>query len=625
MPMSRWRLAAVGGALLVLLAALPVAASAGLRPGDAAAPGGRLVVIWRGPAPAQVGVAGVQEMRIGANVQRTVVVARPGQAGQVAARLRSDPRVLMVVPDAVVKLLGWPADGAPDDLLYPQQHDLAQIHVPEAWSATTGDPNVVVAFIDTGVDLGHPDIDGVNVVAPRNETFNSTDVNDTFGHGTHTAGTVFARANNEIGVAGIAPSASLMPIKILDGNGSGFFSDLLDGVDWARTHGADIVSMSVGSWLSSDQVAAFQPTFTAARAAGMLLVAAAGNSYTITKSYPASLAGVLSVAAVDAGNARADFSTFNSGVDIAAPGVDLLSTGITDPSGYERMSGTSMATPHVAGVAALVWSARPSLHVDELEAVLRASAVDLGMPGRDDEYGDGLVDAQAALTQAIPSPLPNLEPPPRASGEFTLAFTSPSHAIRQDARSFTVRIALNHEASDALLSRIEWTVRGGQCRAGEADQPVDYEYLPFNSIVTETGLHPGSCYRWDAAAIDDNDEIARAASEPVTIRDRVVPTITLRSPRSGATRVAPGAEILIRFSESVTGVSSRTIKVRNLATGLWIKATVHLDNSARPVARVDPKLQMFRHTRYEVVVLQGIRDQSNNWLAPTHWVFRTGP
>jgi hypothetical protein len=621
MSMPRWRLAGLLGALLVLLAGLPVEAVAELRPADAAAPGGRLVVFWRNHAPSQVGVAGVAAMRTSADARRTVVVAESGKIAAVAASLHSDPRVRTVVPDATIKELNWPADGAPTDLLYPNQPDLAQIHVPDAWKTTTGDPSVVVAFIDTGVDLGHPDIAGVNVVAPRNETFNSTDVNDTEGHGTHTSGTVFARANNEIGIAGIAPDASLMPIKILDGNGSGFFSDLLDGVDWARTHGAKIVSMSVGSWLSSDQVAAFQPTFTAARAAGLLLVAAAGNSSSITKSYPANLGGVVSVAAVDGDNLRASFSTYNSGVDITAPGVDLLSTGIGDPSGYERMSGTSMSTPHVAGVAALVWSARPGLTVDQLEAVLRGSATDLGAAGRDDLYGDGLVNAQAALTSAVPSPLPNLEPPAPPTGAFSMTFAAPAAAVRQDGTSYTIQITLNHEASDALLTRSEWRITGGRCPAEDARSVEDVDE-PFSVTLTETDLHPGSCYRWYAAAIDDNDEIVRATSDPVTIRDRIAPTITGRTPAAGARGVTPAAHVTIRFSEPVTGISGATLRIRDLATGRWIRASVQV-SAAGTSAVVVPKLRMYRATRYEVVVLRGIRDGSLNRLAPAHWVFTT--
>ncbi|MDQ2965490.1 MAG: S8 family serine peptidase, partial [Chloroflexota bacterium] len=365
-------------ALALAMVGIPTVASAtpGVRAADSAAPGGRLVVVWRERAPLKLTLAGVRMNRASPGSQRSVVTASAGRAGQVAASLRADPRVIAVVPDAVVHASGWPADGPPSDSLYGQQEDLAQIHVPEVWPTTTGDPSVVVAIIDTGVDLSHPDLAGVTVVSPRNETFNNTDVTDVIGHGTHVAGTIFARTNNATGIAGIAPNSALMPIKVLDGAGSGFFSDVLDGVDWARTHGADVINLSLGAALTAEQIALFQPTFSAARAAGILVVAAAGNSGNPLMYYPAGLIGVVSVAAVDASDVQADFSTFNRAVDISAPGVETLSTVPTadDPIGYERFSGTSMASPHVVGVAALVWADRPGLGVAELEAVLRSSA-----------------------------------------------------------------------------------------------------------------------------------------------------------------------------------------------------------------------------------------------------------
>ena len=165
------RLAAIAAAAAVaLLTSLPVVAA---RPpimsaADRDAPGGRLVVVWRDAAPSRVLVNGVRSTVRSAVVQRSVVIAAPGRAAEVAADLRADPRVLDVVPDAVVRATAWPADGPPSDALYGLQGDLEQIRVPEAWPTTTGDPSVVVAVIDSGVDLGHPDLAGVTVVAPRN-------------------------------------------------------------------------------------------------------------------------------------------------------------------------------------------------------------------------------------------------------------------------------------------------------------------------------------------------------------------------------------------------------------------------------------------------------------------------
>ena len=605
---------------LGLVTAIPVAAATSpVRKADAAAPGGRFIVAWRGDAPDRVSISGVRRTEASRVGQRSIVVAKSGEAAKVGAALRADPRVLFVVPDAVVKASAWPADGTPSDSFYAEQEDLEQVRVPQVWPTTIGDPSVVVAVIDTGVDLTHPDLVGVNVVAPRNEVWNNTDVTDENGHGTHVAGTIVAQTDNATGIAGIAPGASLMPVKVLDADGMGFFSDILDGVDWARTHGADVINLSLGGILEPAQVALIQPTFTAARAAGILVVAASGNSGSPIMEYPAGLHGVVSVAAVDATDLQAEFSTFNRGVDLAAPGVDILSTTAGD---YEEFSGTSMASPHVAGVAALIWSARPSLGAAELEAVLRASAVDLGDPGRDNVYGSGRLDAEAALAEAIPSPLPDLEPAPGFTDPLTITFSSPAVPRTQTSRTVNVAWTTSHPVIDGIVLRLSWRLVNGQCPDPESTSYDDVWFLDFTSPIHETGLAPGSCYRWDAIAIDEEAQLAETLSERVSIVDRTSPSIKSRTPKSGATGVSTRASARIVFSEPVRGVSGSTLKLKNLTTGLWVRAKVTYKASTR-TAIIDPNKLMFRGNRYAVVVLRGIKDPSGNRLAPTSWSFRT--
>ncbi len=611
---------------LVLAGALPAAAAPPtVRVADNAAPGGRLVVLWRDHAPVRLQLSGLKAIRPSASGQRTVVTAAAGRAGQLAAQLRADPRVIGVVPDAVVQATGWPADAPPSDPLYGDQEDLEQIHVPEAWPTTTGDPSVVVAVVDTGVDLTHPDLAGVTVVAPRNETFNTTDVTDPVGHGTHVAGTIFARANNGTGIAGIAPDSSLMPIKVLDGDGSGFFSDVLDAVDWARTHGADVINLSLGGLLTPDEIALFQPTFSAARAAGILIVAAAGNSGDRLMFYPAGLRGVVSVGAVDRTDVEADFSTHNRAVDLTAPGVETLSTlpaGSDPADDYQRLSGTSMAAPHVAGVAALVWAARPSLDVAELEGVLRASAVDLGDPGRDDRYGSGRVDAEAALAAPVPSPLPDFDPAPGPTTPLDITFNSPLGPVRQAATHASVSWTVSHEVVDGVLVRLIWPlVRGGVCPDAN-DDVFDYAVLPFTSPTEENGLRPGFCYRWEALAFDENGEFGDVVSESVTIVDHIRPFIRSRAPTAGAVHVSRKVSPRVVFSERVSGVSAATVRLKNLATNRWVRIKVTY-NPATATATIDPRLWMFRHERYAIYVSADIRDGSGNRLAASRWSFTT--
>jgi subtilisin family serine protease len=580
-----------------------------------------LVVYWRDQAPASLAMQGARAMHASATASRSVVIALPGAAGRLAATLRADPRVRAVVPDAVVHAAGWPADAPPSDPLFPRQTDLPQVHVPGAWKTTIGSPSVVIAVIDSGFDLAHPDLAGVPVVSPRNETWNTTDVTDQDGHGTLVAGTIFARTNDATGIAGIAPGVTLMPIKVLDGDGSGFFSDVLDAVDWARTHGANIINLSLGALLTPDQVALFQPTFTVARAAGLLIVAAAGNTGIGTRSYPASLDGVVSVAAVDASDTRADWSTFNSAVDLSAPGVDILSTSAFDPHGYESVSGTSFSSPIVAGIAALVWSARPTLTVNQLEAVLRTSATDLGAPGRDNLYGSGRVDAAAALRAPVPDPLPVLDPPPSPAGPMTVRFTSPTTAVRQKATTFTVSWTTSHAAADGVILRFAWQEIHGRCPAFAA--PVyDYAVLPLVNPTRDTHLVPGLCYRYDVDVVDEGNNEGETISAPVSIVDLVPPRIVSRSPAAGATRVQGGTTVRIAFSEPVTGVSWRTLRLRNAETGRWVTARVTYSDASHS-ATIDPVLRMYGDTTYEVVVLRGIRDIAGNRLPAADWSFRT--
>lgn len=603
--------------VLLLVAVMPAAAAPPVRASDVAAPGGRLIVMWRDPAPHRISVAGVARVASSGS-RRSVVVADPGKAGTVARTLRNDPRVLAVVPDAHVTATDWPIDAPPDDPEYGNQPDLEQVHVPETWPTTTGDPGIVIAVIDTGVDLTHPDLAGVTTVAPRNEIWNTTDVTDDVGHGTHVAGTIFARTDNARGIAGIAPTSTLMPIKVLDETGSGEMSDVLDAVDWARTHGADIINLSLGGTLTPDQVAFVQPTFSTARSAGILVVAASGNSGSGMVEYPAALQGVVSVGAVDGSDAFADFSTFNRGVDLTAPGVNTIST---VPGNYDRMSGTSMATPHVSGGAALVWSARPLLNVAELEAVLRTSAKDLGDPGRDNRFGSGRLDVLAALNGPVPDPLPELEPAPGITDPLVVTFTSPTAPVTQSKSTFTVSWTTSHAVIDGLLIRQKWNLVGGTC-PDDLDLADAVTFLELLSPTVESGLSPGACYRWTILAVDEESQIADATSAAVRVVDTTRPTITGRSPGRSATGVPRTASVKITFSEPVRGVSSSTLRLKNLQTGLWVRAKVTYSASKR-TATIDPSMTMFRNARYGVYVLSGIRDLSGNRLATTSWSFRS--
>ena len=619
--MSRTRrLVAPLAILLAVATAAPVAAAgpADLRAADGDAYRDRLIVTWRGVAPGAVGIDGVRGQSETSRPWRTVVRAEKGESASVAAKLRRDPRVLAVVPDARLELTDWPADAPPDDPGYPDQGYLPQIGVPDAWTATTGDPTLVVAVIDSGVDLDHPDLDDVAITNPRNESWNNEDVTDVDGHGTFTMGLVVAEADNGFGIAGIAPDVTLMPIKLdVDLFGGISFADALDGVDWARTHDADIISMSFGGLLTPEQAALAQPTFSAAREAGILMLAASGNDGLQIRNYPASLQGVVSVGAVDPDDLVADFSNGGRTLDLVAPGVDILST-IPDGDIFPA-SGTSAATPMVAAVAALVWSVRPELAVEELEAVLRASALDLGDPGHDGLYGDGRVDAAAALDEPVPDPLPVLEPPAPLP-PLELAFTAPTEAVYQTQRHYTATIEASNEVADAIAILVDWRINAGKCRTGD---PIEaFIDIEFALEMELTDLRRGHCYRLIALAIDEDGNVAEALSKPIFVLDPIVPTITGRRPASGATGIDRDDNVRVRFSEPVLAPAG-TVRLRNTETGLIVRTDLRYDPDTNTVI-LDPRLRMYPRTTYRVEVTGRVQDRKGNPVGEHAWEFTTG-
>ncbi len=262
---------------------------------------------------------------------------------------------------------------------------------------------VKVAVVDTGIDYTHPQLatlykGGYDFV---NE---DADPRDDHGHGTHVAGTI-AAVRDGVGVVGVAPEVELYALKVLGADGSGYMSDIIAALEWATAHGMAITNSSLG--VSSDPGTAFRAAYDAAAAAGVLNIAAAGNSYTKCTpylldnvSYPARYESVIAVGAVDATDVRACFSSTGGAVEFAAPGVSIVST--VPGGGEAAYNGTSMAAPHVAGAAALLRGAGAT--AAETRTLLRSTARDLGTAGRDTQYGYGLVQASTALAAFLGIP-----------------------------------------------------------------------------------------------------------------------------------------------------------------------------------------------------------------------------
>lgn len=262
---------------------------------------------------------------------------------------------------------------------------------------------IKVAVLDTGVDYTHPDLDA-NYKGGWDYVNNDNDPMDDNGHGTHVAGTIAAE-NDGSGVVGVAPEASLYALKVLDETGSGYFSEVVAALEWCVENGIQITNNSYGS--SQDPGELVQQAFDNAYAAGVLNVASAGNSGNPPGrgndiSYPARWDSVVAVAATDQDDSRARWSSTGPGLELSAPGVDINST--LPGGGYGEKSGTSMASPHVAGTAALVWAADSSLTDEQVRVRLRDTADDLGALGWDSKYGYGLVDADEAAGVETPPP-----------------------------------------------------------------------------------------------------------------------------------------------------------------------------------------------------------------------------
>lgn len=295
----------------------------------------------------------------------------------------------------------------PNDPLFAQQWSMDKVHACDAWQVTMGDPNLIVAVVDTGVDYNHPDLKG-KVIKGLNNTGEGAkdDPIDGFGHGTHVAGIIAASANNGEGVAGMAPNVRILAEKVLSSRGGGNLFNIAAGVRHAVNAGAKIVNESLGGPAAQDPISAGIGAWATKK--GVLLVAAAGNSNDAVGT-PARYADYyMAVAAADEQDAKAKFSCFGPELSVSSPGTNILNTTPTyhvplNDHGYAQnyaaLNGTSMATPLVAGLAALVWSAHPTWTWKQVRARIESTAVDLGKPGKDDLFGFGRVDAAAAVAK----------------------------------------------------------------------------------------------------------------------------------------------------------------------------------------------------------------------------------
>lgn len=352
-------------------------------------------------------------------------------------KLKEDPNVENAEVDYFATM-----SVVPNDAYYPKQWGLQRIKSEEAWELEKGSQDVIIAFVDTGVDQSHPDL--VDKLVPGYDMVDLTDVEpfegciwegdiytrdnnpeDENGHGTHCAGIAAASTNTGFGVAGVAWNCKIMPVRVLANigcttaegtyvTGAGTFTDVADGIIWAADHGAHVVSMSLGGLVPNNvpPPSVLKAAIDYANSRGCVLVAAMGNEGVNPEdynyyAYPAAHPQVLAVGAVGRNNRRVDFSNYGDYKHVMAPGVGILSTFIL--SDYAEADGTSMATPFVSGLAALIKSANPHLNPEEIVETIRQTAE--SQSEYNIEYGYGVVDARSAIKKIIHKPsIPTIDP-----------------------------------------------------------------------------------------------------------------------------------------------------------------------------------------------------------------------
>ena len=663
---------AVASALAVLIAfaaAVPVAAAGNGAQDEGMAVGARIVpgevvVGWRdsdrGRAVTRArGLARVAELgMIGPGRSATVLSTKGRSVETVISELEADPAVAYAEPNYLFSLPEFEVTGGVqvvdagvqgtiaavgvNDPHTGGQYSLDRMRVRDAWSRTKGSSNLV-AVLDTGVQSGHRDLRG-RVAKGYDFVNNDGNASDDNGHGTWVAGIIASNANDGYGIAGISWKDRILPVKIMNASGTGSTADLAAGITYAANRGADVINMSVGGFPYSQ---AIQDAVNRAWNRGAVLVGAAGNNARWEIFYPASYDHVVSVSATQVEDEFSRWSSYGPKVDVSAPGSSVLTTNCTagpcqheDWGSHTYISGTSFATPNVAGVVALIRARYPGHSPGQIVSRLRNTVDDLGYAGRDDRYGLGRVNAYRALGASVARPS-------RGRGD---AFE------RNNSLGSAVRIAKGRTTQATIYPAgdLDWfSVRAP--RAGRLDIRVtgvvdtrDYPWnrsgIPVDPIV-ELYRRDGTLLQrvdrqWESGVELAQLSVGRATTVMVrvlnyyangnrrsytvtpTFVDNVSPMAAIRAPKAGASEVTQWVTPKATFSEAVLNVSSSTVRLRDVATNQAVPASVSYDAASRTV-RLTPATRLKGHHDYRLELGSGITDGAGNPLAPTRARFAT--
>jgi thermitase len=342
-----------------------------------------------------------------------------GGVGRALPRVRACAGVLYVEPNYIVQV----ADTIPNDSGWGNQWGLVNIRALQGWDLSTGSTAVTIAIVDTGVDLGHPDLAG-KMLAGYDFVNGDTNPQDDNGHGTHVAGIAAAISNNGVGVTGVSWGARILPVKVLNAVGNGFSADTAAGIVWAADHGAQVINLSLGG---ANPSSAVEDAVNYAYGKGVILVAATGNSGENFILYPARYPNVIAVGATYNTNSWVGSSNFGPEVDLAAPGAGIYSTVV---GGYNYNSGTSMATAFVSGLAAVLRGIPGNASPDVIAWQMESTALDIEFAGWDEYTGHGLIQMDAAIQRALPQPIPaGAETKSPSLPQYNQALPSPTFTL----------------------------------------------------------------------------------------------------------------------------------------------------------------------------------------------------
>lgn len=417
----------------------------------------------------------------------------------------------------------------PNDSRYPSQWHLPKISAPGGWDLSIGSAGEAIAVIDSGVDPSHPDLAG-KLLHGYNFLDGNTDTHDVLGHGTAVAGTAGAMTDNYEGVAGVAWDNPIMPLVVLSSDNWASYYDIAQAITHAADQGVRVINISIGGSSSSYTL---ENAVTYAWKKGALVFACAHNYGTSTPYYPAACTYAVAVSATTSSDTKASFSNYGTWIDLAAPGTSILTT--NRGGGYGSWNGTSFSSPMAAGLAALIWSADPTLTNAQVLDIMTQNADDLGTSGFDIYFGYGRINASASLAAVIGSPKVS------DTTEPSVSITSPA-----DGATLTGPVTIAVTAVDNVgVERVDLSINGTPA-ASASEFPYEFYW--------DTKNDPEGFYELTAIAFDaaGNAGLSTATIYLASPLDTQPPVVSILSP-------ANGSEVAGTFTVSVSAVDNTAI------------------------------------------------------------------